>query len=205
MACLAWVGILRNFTVHRPRHPEEKSGEEKTLTCLSPKATHQDVELQKDGEKTGVDYLACDIYLRVIILPLSLLNWHSLVNYCVIGSNYRQVCLPKPQFKNWRLNPYPSFLLRIDDCGVNVDATQSTASICDLKIISLMSLWNHSLPLLTAVCFHKVNKNSICSNNSQHQWLRHIAEHNRVKIRRIICTTFKSHIIIGPGWYFDIK
>ncbi len=44
-----WHGVprlswgLRNFTIYRPRRPEEKSGEEKTLTCLPPTATHRDV------------------------------------------------------------------------------------------------------------------------------------------------------------------
>ncbi len=37
------LGFLRNFTVHRPRRPEEKSGVEKTLTCLSSTATYRDV------------------------------------------------------------------------------------------------------------------------------------------------------------------
>ncbi len=35
------LGFLRNFTVHRPRRPEETSREEKTLTNLSPTATHR--------------------------------------------------------------------------------------------------------------------------------------------------------------------
>ncbi len=43
--------------------------------------------------------LACDIYLRVIIVQLYLFNRHSLVNYCVIGSIFRPACLLKSQLK----------------------------------------------------------------------------------------------------------
>ncbi len=61
--------------------------------------------------------LACDIYLRVISLQLSLLNWHSLLNCCVIGSKYRHVCLEKPHLKieDWKAGDAMSclFLLTV--------------------------------------------------------------------------------------------
>ncbi len=47
--------------------------------------------------------LACDIYLRVIILQLSRLNWHSLLNYFVIGSNYKQALPSEAAIGDWRL------------------------------------------------------------------------------------------------------
>ncbi len=89
--------MLGVIFVHRPRQSEKKGGEEKTLMCLSPTAIHGDVEPQKDEKNLAWMNLAYDVYLRVVILQLSLLHSHSLVNYCVIGSNYRQVCLLNPQ------------------------------------------------------------------------------------------------------------
>ncbi len=58
--------LSSGFAYHLRSSSEEKSGEKKTLTCLSPTVTHRDVE-------PGMD-LAYGVVLRVVILQLSLLN-----------------------------------------------------------------------------------------------------------------------------------
>ncbi len=51
MACLAWDVLLRYIVVHRPRQPEEKSGEEKTPTVIL-----RDVWIGKDKKKFGAGF-----------------------------------------------------------------------------------------------------------------------------------------------------